>query len=78
MWVTLTIGFVAVFLGALWITARKSGKQNEQTERLIREVNERARANEILSDIVNLNNDELNDRLRDKREAANRSMHRKD
>ena len=57
-----------------------AGKKAEQLERLKREVKERAKANEIVSRTVNLNSEQLLNRVREKRnsKAGNGGMSAKD
>lgn len=75
MWITISLIFgLLTLLGGMMYWAYQNGKQNEQLERLKREVKERARANEIVSNIINLNHDELTNRMHAKREASKRSM----
>lgn len=65
------------FVGYILYRVYQAGKKAEQLERLRREVNERRRANEILSNTINLNHDELNQRVYDKRKASNSSVRTK-
>jgi len=73
----LLLGWGSVYLSTKLISA---GKKSEQLERLKREVKERARANEIVSRTVNLNSEQLLNRVREKRnsKAGNGSMSTKD
>lgn len=65
------------FVGYILYRVYQAGKKAEQLERLRREVNERRRADEILSNTINLNHDELNQRMHDKRKAINSSVRTK-
>lgn len=78
MWLKsgIILGVVA-FLCYTWHRAYALGKKQEQLERLRREVNERRRAHEMFSNVVNLNHDELNQRMHDKRKASNSSVRTK-
>lgn len=57
-----------------------AGKKAEQLERLKKEVKARAKANEIVSRTINLNSEQLLNRVREKRnsKAGNGSMSAKD
>lgn len=73
----LLLGWGSVYLLTKLFIA---GKKAEQLERLKREVKERARANEIVSRTVNLNSEQLLNRVREKRnsKAGNGGMSAKD
>lgn len=72
----LILGLLSFVLYILY-RVYQAGKKAEQLERLRREVNERRRADEILSNTINLNHDELNKRMHDKRKASNSSVRTK-
>ena len=68
---------VVAFLCYTWHRAYTLGKKQEQLERLRREVNERRRAHEMFSNVVNLNHDELNARVHSKRKTSKRGVRTK-
>ncbi|MBQ2174793.1 MAG: hypothetical protein II453_06990 [Alphaproteobacteria bacterium] len=81
MWEKLIlIGLLGWGLAYLLTKLFIAGKKAEQLERLKKEVKARAKANEVVSRTINLNSEQLLNRVREKRnsKAGNGSMSAKD
>lgn len=77
MWIKISLICGLLTLCLFAFKAYSVGKKEEQLDRLKREVKGRAKANEIMSNVVNLNRDELNHRMYDKRKTKYRRLRTK-
>ena len=72
------LAFLATIAATIWIAARKAGRAEKELEYAKQDNRRQRNAGEILSRYLNLSSSELSQRVREKRETANKRMSSKD
>ena len=72
------LAFLAVAAVSVWVTAKKAGKTQEELKDIKKEKNNVQNENLLVSSYINMSSQQLLDRVRQKRKAAEERMRSKD
>lgn len=72
------LAFLAVAAVSVWVTAKKAGKTQEELKDIKKEKDNAQNENLLVSSYINMSSQQLLDRVRQKRKAAEERMRSKD